>query len=115
MGLSPDMGVMAEEDTQFYISQSLSDLPTHDELTQLHDFCENMGIEYGYFSEKSGLNYDFWKEDIEKVIAYTTNYEIENYEKSIQESLDYIRQFVHQNRPLSVSSVSVLQKDVSHL
>ena len=46
LGLSPDMGVLAEEDTQFYISQSLSDLPTHDELKQLHDFCENVGIQY---------------------------------------------------------------------
>lgn len=108
MGLSPDMGVMAEEDTQFYISQSLSDLPTHDELTQLHDFCENMGIEYGYFSEKSGLNYDFWKEDIEKVIAYTTNYEIENYEKSIQESLDYIRQFVHPGVEMNYNATELI-------
>ena len=73
LGLSPDMGVMAEEDTQFYISQSLSELPTHDELNQLHAFCESVGIQFGYFSGKNGLNYDFWKSDIEKVIALTTN------------------------------------------
>ena len=97
LGLSPDMGVMAEEDTQFYISQSLSNLPTNEELKQLHAFCENIGIEYGWNSGKKGLNYDFWKADIEKVIAYTTNYEIENYGRSIQESLDLIRQFVHQD------------------
>lgn len=94
LGLSPDMGVMAEEDTQFYISQSLSELPNHDELKQLHGFCERMGMQYSFFSGKTGLNYDFWKEDIEKVIAYTTNYEIDNYDRSIQESLNYIRQFV---------------------
>lgn len=94
LGLSPDMGVMAEEDTLFYISQSLSDLPNHDELKQLHDFCERMGMQYSFFSGKTGLNYDFWKEDIERIIAYTTNYEIENYDRSIQESMDYIRQFV---------------------
>ena len=94
LGLSPDMGVMAEEDTQFYISQSLSDLPDSDELAQLHAFCEGMGIQYGYLSGKSGLNYDFWKDDLEKVIAYTTNYEIENYDRSIRESLDFIHQFV---------------------
>ena len=29
------------------------------------------------------------------MITYTTNYELESYERSIQESLDYIRQFVN--------------------
>ena len=101
LGLSPDMGVMAEEDTNFYISQSLSDLPTHDELKMLHDFCESVGIEHGYLSGKTGLNYDYWKKDIEKVIAFTTNYEIEDYARSIKESLDFIRQFVHPNMIIS--------------
>lgn len=104
MGLSPDMGVMAEEDTQFYVSQSLADLPTDKELKQLHEFCENMGIVYDYNSGKKGLNYDFWKADIEKVIAYTTNYEIDSYETSIQKSLDFIRQFVHGGVDINYSS-----------
>ena len=101
LGLSPDMGVMAEEDTTFYISQSLSDLSAHEELKQLHDFCESVGIEYGYLSGKTGLNYDYWKKDIEKVIAFTTNYEIEDYARNIKESLDFIRQFVHPNVKIS--------------
>ena len=104
LGLSPDMGVMAEEDTAFYISQSLSDLPTQDELKLLHDFCENMGIQFDFFSGKSGLNYDFWKKDIENVISYTTNYEIEDYGRSIKESLDFIRQFVKPNITISYTS-----------
>ena len=95
LGLSPDMGVMAEEDTQFYISQSLSDLPTHEELKQLHAFCEDFDIQYRYGSGKRGVDYDFWKNDILSVITYTTNYELESYERSIKESLDYIRQFVN--------------------
>ena len=95
LGLSPDMGVMAEEDTQFYISQSLSDLPTHEELKQLHAFCEDFDIQYRYGSGKHGVDYDFWKNDILSVITYTTNYELESYERSIKESLDYIRQFVN--------------------
>ena len=118
LGLSPDMGVMAEEDTQFYISQSLSDLPSHEELKQLHGFCERMGMHYSFFSEKTGLNYDFWKEDIEKVIAYTTNYEIENYDRSIQESLDYIRQFVRPEVNLDYSTeelVAVLNEHQAFL
>ena len=104
LGLSPDMGVMADEDTTFYISQSLSDLPTHDELKQLHAFCESVGIQFGYMSGKSGLNYDYWKKDIENVISYTTNYEIEDYGRSVKESLGFIRQFVHPNVAINHSS-----------
>ena len=108
LGLSPDMGVMAEEDTQFYISQSLSELPTHEELNQLHAFCESVGIQYGYFSGKNGLNYDFWKSDIEKVIALTTNYEIESYDRSVRESLDFIHGFVHPSVKLDYSPETLL-------
>lgn len=108
LGLSPDMGVMAEEDTQFYISQSLSELPTHDELNQLHAFCESVGIQFGYFSGKNGLNYDFWKSDIEKVIALTTNYEIESYDRSVRESLDFIHRFVHPSIKLDYSPETLL-------
>lgn len=97
LGLSPDMGVMAEEDTKFYISQSLSELPTQEELKQLHSFCESVGMQYSYMSGRRGLNYDFWKDDIEKVIAFTTNYEIRSYDRSFTESLNFIRQFVHPN------------------
>lgn len=115
LGLSPDMGVLAEEDTQFYISQSLSDLPTHDELKQLHAFCESVGIQYSYGTGKTGINYDFWKGDIEKVIAYTTNYEIEGYDRSICESLDFIRQFVHPNVKLDFSSEALKNVLDEHL
>lgn len=108
LGLSPDMGVMAEEDTQFYISQSLSELPTHEELNQLHAFCESVGIQYGYFSGKNGLNYDFWKSDIEKVIALTTNYEIESYDKSVRVSLDFVHGFVHPSIKLDYSPETLL-------
>ena len=97
LGLSPDMGVMAEEDTQFYTSQSLSDLPTQEELKTLHAFCEDFDIQYKYGVGKRGVNYDYWKEDILRVITYTTNYELSSYERSIKESLDYIRQFVRSN------------------
>lgn len=97
LGLSPDMGVMAEEDTQFYTSQSLSDLPTQEELKTLHAFCEDFDIQYKYGVGKRGVNYDYWKEDILRVITYTTNYELDSYERSIKESLDYIRQFVRSN------------------
>jgi len=93
LGLSPDMGVLTDEDQQFYTSQSLSDLPTSEELNQLHAFCEEFDLQSGY-KKQPVFNYDFWREDILKVIGFTTNYGITDYEHSIQESLDFLRQFV---------------------
>lgn len=94
----------------------MSELPTHDELNQLHAFCESVGIQFGYFSGKNGLNYDFWKSDIEKVIALTTNYEIESYDRSVRESLDFIHGFVHPSVKLDYSQetlMAILDEHVS--
>ena len=97
LGLSPDMGVMDEDDTDFYISQSVSDLPNDKELELMHDFCDEFEITYKWNSDKTGLNYDFWKEDLKKIIGFTTNYEMKSYERSKQESLNFIHQFVRKD------------------
>lgn len=95
LGLSPNMGVMAEEDTAYYISQSLSELPTDEELKVLHGFARYFDIRVteGYMVKKA-INYDFWQDHLKAVIGFTTNYELEDFKQSEEESLDYIRKFV---------------------
>lgn len=96
LGLSPNMGVMAEEDTAFYISQSLAELPTDDELKALHEFASEFDIRVrdGY-SVKSTIDYDFWQADLKNIIDYATNYEIDDFTASAEESLNFIRQFAN--------------------
>ena len=95
LGLSPNMGVMAEEDTAYYISQSLSELPTDEELKVLHGFARYFDIRVteGYMVKKA-INYDFWQDHLKAVIGFATNYELEDLKQSEEESLDYIRKFV---------------------
>lgn len=95
LGLSPNMGVMAEEDTTYYISQSLSELPTDEELKVLHGFARYFDIRVteGYMVKKA-INYDFWQDHLKAVIGFATNYELEDFKQSEEESLDYIRKFV---------------------
>ena len=95
LGLSPNMGVMAEEDTAYYISQSLSELPTDEELKVLHGFARYFDIRVteGYMVKKA-INYDFWQDHLKAVIGFATNYELEDFKQSVEESLDYIRKFV---------------------
>ena len=86
---------MAEEDTAYYISQSLSELPTDEELKVLHGFARYFDIRVteGYMVKKA-INYDFWQDHLKAVIGFATNYELEDFKQSEEESLDYIRKFV---------------------
>lgn len=107
LGLSPDMGVMAEEDMTFYRSQSLAELPTDEELAQLHEFCSQFEVQHPFSKDSKaprGLNYDFWQDDLSKIIGFTTNYEIDNYGRSQKESLDYIRQFFKKDATITISN-----------
>ena len=108
LGLSPNMGVMAEEDTKYYISQSLAELPTADELKELHGFAKEFDLhETEGFRIKSAINYDFWQGHLKSVIDFATNYELEDFKKSEQESLDYVRQFVRAGATISISNAEL--------
>lgn len=98
LGLSPNMGVMAEEDTKYYISQSLAELPTEEELKQLHAFAREFDLRV-----KNAINYDFWQDHLKSIIDAATNYEIEDFSRSEKESIEYIRQFVAGNASISIS------------
>ena len=108
LGLSPNMGVMAEEDTKYYISQSLAELPTEDELKELHGFAKEFDLhETEGFKVKSAINYDFWQGHLKSIIDFATNYELEDFAKSEPESLDYIRQFVCAGATITISNAEL--------
>ena len=108
LGLSPNMGVMAEEDTKYYISQSLAELPTEDELKVLHDFAKEFDLrEKDGNKIKSVINYDFWQGHLKRIIDFATNYELEDFAKSEQESLDYIRQFVRAGATITIDNAEL--------
>lgn len=95
LGLPPRMGVMTEDDTTYYISQSLAELPTNAELELLHDFARYFDVrEMDGYKTKSTIDYDFWQAHLKSIIDFATNYELEDFSKSEEESLCYIRQFV---------------------
>lgn len=95
LGLSPDMGVMEEEDTAYYISQSLGKLPEKEELKQLRNFAVDFNIckRDGNTITKT-IDYDYWREHLKSIIDLATNYELTDFTTSENKSLDYIRQFV---------------------
>ena len=106
LGLAPDMEVMAEEDKDFYISQSLSDLPKDEELATIHKFARTFGLErtFDKQAKRYTTGYDKWKADLTRIIELATNYEITDFSKSRERSLQFIRQFVKGGFSLGIDS-----------
>ena len=105
LGLSPDMGVMEEADQKFYISQSLADLPTVQEVKALHGFAHEFDIDW-YRDYKTGAkvdNSDLWRDHLKQIIELSTNYEITDYGKSRDASIAFVRQFLDENVSLCYS------------
>ena len=109
LGLSPNMGVMADEDTAYYISQSLAELPSEEELEQLHGFAKSFEVgeinAYGGVSSK--IDYNFWQGHLKGIIDYATNYEIDDFAKSEEESIAYIRQFVKDGVSINITNTEL--------
>lgn len=90
LGLSPNMKVMDEDSTSFYINRSLAELPTAEELDFFHKFCQE--FEIYRFKPFYGPNEDFWKEYLEKVIDKATSYRISDFKKSEEESIKRLKE-----------------------
>lgn len=88
LGISPNPNVMTDDAKDFFVNQSLLDLADDDESEFLADFADEFEIN-GYMS--SQRNYDFWKDDLKKIIEFSQNYGIKNYEESIEYSKEILK------------------------
>ena len=114
LGISPDMNVMSEEDVQFYISQSLSDIPTDEELKVLNGYCEQCGLtENG----QATLNYDYWKEYLNKIVCASSNYSIEKLEESKRYSVELVQSLCQKGTHLTydVNQIEAVLREWSEI
>ena len=117
LGLAPEMGVLTDDDADVYISQSLADLPTPDELKLLTDFARYFSISFSYSPDPKapkGIDVDFWKRHLKEIIGYTTNFGIDDYKVSRQKSLDFIRRFVRPGISVNFSEKYILDVIKEH-
>lgn len=87
LGLSPQMGVLAEEDLVFYRNQSLAGLPTPEEMDFLHQFRTEFNLQPGYQESPE----DFWKKPLNKILENAVSYQVDDLEPSRQKSLEIIK------------------------
>lgn len=84
LGLSPKINPIAENDLDFYKNQSLVNLLEEDEITFLNLFAEEFNIKIIMTNK---IDYDFWKNDLSKILEYTKNYQITDYKPRDRKSV----------------------------
>lgn len=84
LGIMPDAAAMEENELQLYRDHSLRGLLSGKDRQFLYQYAETYNIPYDLSEHKSGVNYEFWKKDLCKVLDYIQWYSIteEQLEKS---------------------------------
>lgn len=72
LGISANVTIMSMEDCNFYVSQSLSLLPTEDDMLLFDRISKAFDVKkYDGTKKQNVLNPDFWKEELKNVIDKT--------------------------------------------
>lgn len=107
LGIMPDACALEDDELKLFRNQSLKGLLKKDDRQFLYDYCERYEITYGLNVEhKSGLNYDFWKSDLFKVLDYMQWYGItdEQLEKSLSETTESIVKLLEPKEGISLDN-----------
>lgn len=93
LGLSPQLKVMDENDVNFFISQSLADLPNDEDICFLNEFRRFFDIQrpkdYGFGYQP---DYNYWKNYLMKIVEQSVIFNIHDF----KDSEDYSIKQVHE-------------------
>lgn len=92
LGIMPDAAAMEENELQMYRDHSLRGLLTPQDRKFLYKMVETYDIKYDPKEHKSGLNYEFWKADLCKVLDFMQWYGID--EQLLQKSIETTESFI---------------------
>jgi len=85
LGIMPDAAAMDENELQMYRDHSLRGLLESDDRSFLFKYAETYNLIYDAKKRKSGINYEFWKADLCKVLDFIQWYGIK--EEQLKNSL----------------------------
>lgn len=88
LGISPNLKLLDDETTKFFINQNLQNILTAEESDFLKSFVDNFEVGYSYGSDKYGKNYDFWKEDVKDIMEKSKSFDTDMSE-NLKVSLEY--------------------------
>ncbi len=85
LGIMPDAAAMEESELQMYRDHSLRGMLTPEDRAFLYRYAETYNILFSSKEHKSGINYEFWKDDLCKVLDFIQWYGID--ETQLKKSL----------------------------
>ena len=91
LGIMPDAAAMEEEELKVFRDHSLRGLLEPHQRQFLYDFVEKYEISHKWYEHKNGLNYEFWKEDLCKVLDYMQWYSMTDEQLSIDTTESFIK------------------------
>ena len=92
LGIMPDAAAMEENELQLYRDHSLRGLLEQKDRTFLFKYAEKYNVIYDSKERKSGINYEFWKADLCKVLDFMQWYGIN--EEQLSNSLKITESFI---------------------
>lgn len=87
LGISPNLKLLDDETTKFFINQNLQNILTAEENEFLKSFVDDFEIKYSYGSG-FGKNYDFWKDDVRDMMEKGRSFYTDMSE-NLRASLEY--------------------------
>lgn len=106
LGIMPDAAALEENELQLYRDHSLRGLLEPKDRSFLFKYAETYNISYGSNERKSGINYEFWKEDLCKVLDFMQWYGIDNTQlKKSQETTNSIIKCLEPREDITLQSV----------
>ena len=88
LGISPNLKLLDDETTKFFINQNLQNILTAEESDFLKSFVDDFEVGYSYGSDKYGKNYDFWKEDVKDIMEKSKSFDTDMSE-NLKASLEF--------------------------
>lgn len=110
LGISPNPNVISKDDEIFFISESLSNLPSKEQIKFFHEFAETFRIPNtvdGF--KKVGINYNFWQSDLKEIVNISRSYAIRDYSESIAASEKLIGEVTKEKNELHYNKQELLE------
>ena len=123
LGVSPDQKLIDDDQKKIFISQVLQSVtsikdesgnsPKEDFFVE---FCKEFNIGYPFGSEKFGLNYDFWKDDVREIFEKVQSFNISDLKESREKSIAYATEITGEKDLTGVENdVSELLKEIEEV
>ena len=85
LGISADAIPMPEEDQEAYISATLFDIATEEDIRAFGEYAEAVPLNQ---SQSSKVDYDFWRNDVRNLVEKAETFGLESLDASLEASMD---------------------------